>query len=313
MNNTDLPPLPAIATSDPEICNLVQRYLAIETDLSDEQRRLLSYHLQHCSTCVREWQILNNVTRAITSLEGSQPSARVDQAVMAAIAASTRTTQRRRFLLPRRQYITIIAACLSMLLIATLLIITNLQTTFRLPANLSWNSSVLYYTRTMIASNGKEYHIQTYHNLATNQMNVETVMGNQVHVETISNAHQTLGIDMMHRVAQWDANAWSSDDSLFNLDGLRHDLQTGKAVYLGKGHFKGQEVYQVRTPERQILLLDMDYMPVNVLETENQTNQKPMYEEISWLAPEKVPGTMWQMDVPQGYRMGQLPSHPRFQ
>ncbi|HEY4384500.1 MAG TPA: hypothetical protein VGN34_08525, partial [Ktedonobacteraceae bacterium] len=301
MNNTDLPPLPPTDKIHPEVCALVKRYLAIAADLPDEQRHQLSYHLQHCPDCAREWRMLDPVTKAISHMARSQPSSQVDQAVMAAIAATTQHTRshRRNRLLSRGSLVAALAACLSIIAIATLLFVLNVQQSFQLPANLSWNNYVLYHSQVMTGSDGKQYQIQTYHNLATNQMNVTTKMGNQLQVEAVSDAHQTLGMDTMHHVAQWDADAWSSDDSLFDLAQLRSDLQTGKAVYLGKETFQGQEVYRIRTAQGDILLLDSHYMPVNVLEV-NQQADEPMYEQVSWLSPTRVPSSIWQMDIPQG-------------
>ncbi len=315
MNNTDLPPLPALDEIKPEVCTLVKRYLAISSDLSPAQRRLLSYHLQHCAECAQEWKTLDSVTRMVAHLEASQPSSRVDQAVMLAIAASTRQQARRR---RRSSFSRVsigggIAACVSIAAVITFLLVSNMQSHFQLPASLSWNTYVLYHSQTMTGSDGKQYRIQTYHNMATDQMNVETSMGTQIDVQVVSDSHQMLGMDMMQHVAQWDTSAWSSDDSAFNLEQLRSDLQTGKAIYQGKDTFKGQTVYRIRTAQGNILLLDSHYMPVNILETNSQQVSTPMYEQVAWLSPTKVPNSMWQMDVPQGFKMGQLPSHPKME
>jgi hypothetical protein len=313
MNNIDLPPLPPTDQITPEVCSLVKRYLAIVDDLPEEQRHQIFYHLQHCPDCAREWQVLNTVTRAISLMPSSHPSPQVDQAVLAAIAAATqqRLSRRRKGLRSRGGLIATLAACLSAVAVAALLLVLHMQQSFQLPANLSWNSYVLYHTQTMTGSDGQHYHIQTYDNLATNQMYVKTEAG-QFQIEAVSDNKQTLGMDTTHHIAQWDAEAWSSDDSLFNLAQLRSDLKTGKAAYLGKDTFQGQEVYRIRTAQGDILLLDSDYMPVNVLEVHQQSNE-PVYERISWLSPTQVPNSTWEMDIPPGYTLGHLPPHPAMQ
>jgi len=315
MKQTDLPPLPLVETVSPKACSVVKSYLAIASDLPDDQRHRLSYHLQHCASCSQEWRLLSSVTNMVSRVEASQPSSRVDQAVMLAIAASGRQQihRRQRASLSQGRFITAIAACIGAIAIAAFLLVFNLQSHFQLPANLSWNSYVLYHSQMMTASDGSQYHIQTYHNMATDQMNVETSKGNEVDVEVVSDTHQTLGMDTMHHVAQWDATKWMSDDSLFDLPQLRADLQSGKAIYLGTDTFQGKSVYRIRTAQGMILLLDHNYMPVNVLETNGKQAAQPMYEQVSWLAPTKVPNSMWQMDVPQGYKMGQLPTRPTLQ
>ena len=90
-----------------------------------------------------------------------------------------------------------------------------------------------------------------------------------------------LGMDMMHHVAQWNADAWAVDDSVFDLAELRHELQTKSAVYLDKESFQGQEVYRIRCKDGLVMLLDMDYMPVNVLQGSSSSDMaKPMYDTL---------------------------------
>jgi hypothetical protein len=314
MNNIDLPPLPPTDRIAPEICSVVKRYLAIIADLPEEQRHQLFYHLQHCPDCSREWQVLNIVTKAVARIPSSRPSLHVEQAVLAAFSAEGQQAPVRRHKGQRSRgglFVTL-AACLSAVAVAALVLVLHMQQDFQLPANLSWNTYVLYHSQTMVDSDGRHYHIQTYDNLATNQMYVKTDAGDQLQIETISDAKQTLGMDVMHHIAQWDAGIWSSDDSLFNLDQLRADLQSGKALYLGKGTFQGQEVYRIRTAQGDILLLDSNYMPVNVLEAHQQADE-PVYERIAWLSPGQIPSSTWEMDVPPGYMLGHLPPHPAMQ
>jgi hypothetical protein len=313
MNNTNLPPLPPTHTINSDTCALVQLYLGIAADLSDDQRWLLSRHLQDCPDCSQEWEMLGRVNRSVASLKSSQPSARVDQAVRAAIIAKTQQRRVRQALFSPGKLVATGVSSFGIIVIVALFIIMNLPTRFQLPEQLSWNHYILYYSQTMTDNTGKQYHIQTYHNLETNQMNVETVMGDEIHVETVSDTHETLGKDIMHHIAQWDISDWSSDDSLFNLKELRSDLHTGKAQYLGQDSFQGQEVYRIRTARGVTLLLNMQYLPVNVLQTDGKQGSAPMYERISWLQPGQIPGSMWQMEVPPDYKMGRLPPQPKLE
>ena len=161
----------------------------------------------------------------------------------------------------------------------------------------------------MTDSKGQSYHVESYHDMANDHMNVETTMDGKLDVMVVSDGHQTLGIDMMKHVAQWNADAWSSDDSIFDLTQLRKDLQSGIATYLGKGQFQGKEVYRIRDDTGDVLLLDMQYRPVNVLESASDAG-KPMYEKLELLKPTQVPDSMWTMTVPAHDKMGTLPPKP---
>ena len=120
-----------------------------------------------------------------------------------------------------------------------------------------------------------------------------------------------LGMDMMHHVAQWNADAWAVDDSVFDLAELRHELQTKSAVYLDKESFQGQEVYRIRCKDGLVMLLDMDYMPVNVLQGSSSSDMaKPMYDTLKLMPASQVHASMWNMSVPPGFHMGTLPSKP---
>jgi hypothetical protein len=168
---------------------------------------------------------------------------------------------------------------------------------------------VLHHTQTVKSSIGKVYKVSTYHDFATGRMNVETVMDGELDVVLVSDAHEELGMDMMHHVAQWGATQWSVDESMFNLKQLRSDLQTKRAVYDGKAAFHGQDVYRIRYSDGEVLLLDMDYMPVNVLRTVNNSGTSaPVYDTLQWLPLSKVPHDMWDMNVPSGFKMGTLPA-----
>jgi hypothetical protein len=183
--------------------------------------------------------------------------------------------------------------------------------TFALPADLTWDGFVLYHSQIMMSSGGQQFKVETYQDLASGRMNIETVMGNDLDVVLVGDAHETLGMDMMHRVAQWDANEWKLDGSMFDLNQLRQQLKNGQAVYEGKTTFQGHSVYRIKYPDNKILLLNMDYMPVNVLVPAAGTQKvEPMYDKVQVLSSSKVPGSMWSMNVPQGFKLGKLPKKP---
>jgi len=327
MNSTELPPLPPPGSTGPEVCSVISLYLAVARDLTPYQARIVAGHLQICPECAREQRQMGRATNLIASLEGSEPSARVDQAVMAAIAARSRNqslSTPQPFMRPATPYrntpsrrpirvggLVAAAAVLVVGLFSVLHFVLPgpTQSAFAVPANVSWDNYVLHHTQTMTDSKGQSYHVESYHDMATDHMNVETTMDGKLDVMVVSDGHQTLGIDMMKHVAQWNADAWSSDDSIFYLTQLRKDLQSGKATYLGKGQFQGKEVYRIRDDTGDVLLLDMQYRPVNVLESASDAG-KPMYEKLELLKPTQVPDSMWTMTVPAHDKMGTLPPKP---
>ncbi|MBO0795552.1 MAG: zf-HC2 domain-containing protein, partial [Ktedonobacteraceae bacterium] len=315
-----LPPPPPPGASGPEICELMQRYMAVMDDLSHEQRQALEAHLSTCPDCARTNRAMQRVTSMMSSLEATSPSAHVDEAVMAAIAARAKdgdpqrghTPPRSPFLLkprgsrPALAWLVAAAAVLLLLIFGALYASTNLlrppAQAFSLPATLSWNRYVLYHSQTLMSSSGHAYQVMTYHNLADDAMHVETVMQGELDVVVVSDDQKTLGLDMMHHVAQWDADDWLGEEPDFNLDRLRADLQSGDAVYLGKSLFNGQEVYHIREPKGRVLLLNMQYQPVNVL----APSGKPVYDTLHMMPASQVSSSMWDMNMPKGFKMGQL-------
>lgn len=331
MKDTDLPPLPAVGATGYNVCETIRLYLAVWNDVPAEQRRVALAHVQSCADCQQEYQQLNQATNLLHNLPASSPSPGVDRAVMAAInaAASKRLAstpytspvlrvgppikKRRRTPVPLGGLVAAAAVVfIAILTGAYFLILPSMQAqAFALPANLTWNTDVLYHTQTMKSGSGKVYKVTSYHDLATGRMNVETTMDGELDVVLVSDAHDTLGMDMMHHVAQWGATQWSVDESMFNLKQLRSDLQTKHAVYDGKAVFHGQNVYRIRYADGEVLLLDMDYMPVNVLQTVNGSNTSTqVYDTLQWLPHSKVPTDMWGMNVPTGFKMGTLPAKP---
>jgi hypothetical protein len=179
---------------------------------------------------------------------------------------------------------------------------------FALPANLSWSGYVLYHTETLVGMSGVQYHIRCYHDLGTGRMHVENTAGNNLDIVAVGNDQILLGEDLIHHIAQWGATTWGVDDSLFDLGQLRTDLQAHRAVYLGQGTFRGQEVYRLRMGNGLVLLLDSHYLPVNVLRNASGPGiDEPLYETLMMLPTTQVPATLWEVRIPAGFRVGMLP------
>src|SRR5437588_12141611 len=85
--DTELPPIPVRDDSGPQDCAVIQLYLALLDDLPPEQVEAVSRHLDTCEQCTRELQRMQRTTRLVASLPASEPSARVDRAILAALAA----------------------------------------------------------------------------------------------------------------------------------------------------------------------------------------------------------------------------------
>jgi len=327
MNNTDLPSLPPTGVISQEICDAVSLYLAVSHDLTEEQKQRVSAHLKVCPQCVREYRLVKRSAQLVSSLEGSEPSARVDVAVMAAIAARTGTrssldTSASLRSIPynrnvgrnkrRRVPIGSLVAAAAILVVALVGVMHFVimpggsASAFQVPAG-SWNG-VIYHTQTVVSSNGNQYHVATYHDMNDDMMNVETTMGTKLDVMAVTDGHQTLVMDMKHNVMQMNANAWLTDDSMFDLNQLNKDLKSRRATYLGIGQYNGQEVYQIRE-NGEILLLDMHYKPVNVLQDANGSGTgKAVYDKMQLL--NNAPTGMMDMTPPAGFKTGQLPAKP---
>jgi hypothetical protein len=323
MNSTHLPPLPKEGESGPQVCGIVRLYLAVLDDLTPEQVNLLFKHVNTCLTCSEEFQLINSATRLVGGLDASSPSRRVDAAIMALQIdqngmrtgkAVKRVPLRGRSIKIISQAVVAIAAIfLFMFLTAThfIALAPSRANAFGLPANLSWSNYVLYHSETRIGANGMVYHVESYHYLGSNHIHVETMADGQVDVVVVGDDHAMLGMDMMHHVAQWNADAWAVDDSVFDLAELRHELQAKSAVYLDKESFQGQEVYRIRCKDGLVMLLDMNYMPVNVLQGSSSSDMaKPMYDTLKLMPVSGMSPSMWDMSVPPGFHMGTLPAKP---
>ncbi len=323
MNSTDLPPIPGVGEYGPQVCNTVRLYLAILDDLSPEQVDLLFKHVFTCSTCTAEFQLLNSATRLIEGLPATTPSPRVDAAITALQFDQNRNRTRKplHFAPPRGRSVRGISQ--AAVAIAAILLFAFLTAThfialapsgakaFELPANLSWNNYVLYHSETRTGANGMVYRVESYHDLGSNHMHIETMADGQLDVVVVGDDHSMLGMDMLHHVAQWNADAWEVDDSLFNLSELRHELQTKSAVYLDKENFRGQDVYRIRCKDGLVMLLDMNYLPVNVIQgAGGSSTGEPMYDALKLMPASKMPASMWDMSIPAGFQMGTLPAKP---
>jgi hypothetical protein len=325
VNQTHLPPLPPAGVTGPEVCEIVRLYLAVWDDLTPEQKQAVAVHLEACANCLSMQRLMNLSTRLVGGLDASSPSSRVDSAVNAAIAARQNgqaAPPRRPFLRYSRSSratplrLTGLVAVAAVILFAVLTTLhfvgipTSRQTAFILPATLTWSGYVLYHTETRTNSKGHPYQVDTYHDLATDSMHIEMVEDSTVHIAVVSDNHHMLAMDMMHHIAQWGSTEQSVDESMFELPLLRRDLQTHQAVYLGKDHFQGQDVYLVRCDNGLVLLLDMHYRPVNVLRSATGPGTGvPVYDTLRLLSHSEVPNSMWDMHVPPGFQMGTVPQN----
>lgn len=325
-NTTHLPPLPTNGQAGLQVCAIMRLYLAVWDDLTAEQQYIVATHVQSCPDCHAEQQLLKRVTHLMQTSASSRPSSRVDQAVMNAIAIhSTQQTHpiiafrtpslRKPFSrrTPLRLTGLVAAAAVLMFALMASLHIVNIpgstpQQAIVLPTSLSWAGYVLHHTETGTDNKGVQYRIDTYHNMQDNSMHIEVTQENALHVIIVSDTRATLGLDMMHRVAQWGATNWMGDESMFDLNELRRDLHTQAAIYLGKAQFRGEDVYRVRCNNGLVLLLDMHYMPVNVLH--DMHTQTPVYDTLQWMPPASVSHSMWNMSIPSGFTMGTLPAKP---
>src|SRR5580700_10024459 len=86
-DTTTMPPIPSAGERGPNVCAVVQLYLAILDDLQDEQAQVILAHVRACPECASVQRLMQRTTSIVSRLPDSSPSARVDQAVMAAISA----------------------------------------------------------------------------------------------------------------------------------------------------------------------------------------------------------------------------------
>lgn len=309
---------------NPHTCETMRQYLAVWDDLTTEQRRTVAAHVRTCPSCSVEHLAMNQVTRLIATLEESSPSVRVDKAVTEAIAAQSKRGRTLHLLPISRQKKRTNSLQLAGLLIATAVVLIATFTTarfikpasqaFLLPTTLSWSAYILYHSQTEIDAKGKRYRIDSYHYLKSGYLNVETVQAGNLDVVLINNGHETLGMDEMHHIAQYNVQGWGIDmsqESVFDLNELRREINTHQANYLDTDQFRGKAVYRIRCENGLVLLLDMNYLPVNILAgAVGPGTGEPVYDTVSLLPPTKVSPSMWDMQVPAGFKMGALPAQP---
>ena len=326
MDMMNLPPLPPANSRGPEVCAIVRLYLAVIDDLTEEQTALLQSHIAICAACEEEFRILEHATWLVGSAVATAPSPRVDAAMRALMEgreqrprpAPVYITRRPA---PRRRLVSLtgalVTAAVVMLALFASLHFSSIfdnagkQTAFTLPANLSWDRYVLYHSETRIATGGQLYEVDSYDDLGTGDMRVETKMDTELDIIAVGNNQETMGMDTIHHVAQMGADNWMVDDSVFDLSQLRQDIQTKDAVYLGTDTFRGQKVYRIRYRDGLVMLLDMQYRPVNVLRgAVGPGTGEPIYTSLQLLSPTQVSTSMWDMSVPPGYHMGTLPPQP---
>ena len=337
-NLPDLPALPALSvltTATPEVCSIIALYLAVWNDLTSEQQHMVASHVQICAYCTTEQQRLHTVTHLMQHMHESSPSARVDQAVAAAIALRSHngvysTGRRSNGPFSGRMHasvnvafswrVTILVAAAAVVLLTVVTTVRFMKDSpgpssqaFLLPATLTWAGFVLYHSETRMGKNGQSYVVIAYHNMHDGHIHVETVQQGMLDVVAMSDQHETLGLDMMHHIAQWGADSWLVDESIFNLGTLQHELRVNHTMYLGMMQFHGVSVYRIRLDDGLVLLLDKQYMPVNVLRGVSNSGSgvgEPLYDTLRMLKPAQVSSTMWDMHVPAGFTMGALPAKP---
>jgi hypothetical protein len=327
MNNTDLPPLPGARERGPEVCTTIRLYLAVLHDVTSKQASVVFEHVKICSECAAELRVMTLATYLANPADMSPPQ-QVDQAIRAAIAArnslhfpeyllTLRSLHLHKSSRTQRILWFVGQAAVAVTLLSTLTVMHFFQgshTTpqaFALPANLSWSGYVLFYHETKIGMKGMQYNVNCFHDLTTGRMHVETIAGSDLDIVVVGDDKTLLGEDLIHHIVQWNAYAWSVDDSVFNLAQLRSDLQTNRALYEGTSVFRDQVVYRIRWKNGLVLLLNTHYWPVNVLrDAYGPGTGQPVYAMLTWLKVSQVPGTLWDTSVPVGFRIGELPVRP---
>lgn len=330
MNNVDLPPFPVPGARGLQVCEAVRFYLAIVNDLSFEQVSVLSQHVQTCPQCAAEFRMLQQATVLVANLPASIPSPHVDAAIRAALKAREEAsrasvqlyTKNRKPSRARQPALRSWTTGLSLVAVLLLIVLAGIflhgllfpassARAFQIPDSLSWNGYVLHYIQNETDSQGQSYQVEVYQDLGTSQMHIESTMSGQFDVVVVTDSQTMIGEDMMHHVAQTGDGAapWAVDGSIFDLAQLRQNLDAHRISYLGTETFKGKEVYLVRVSASQVLLLDTHYLPVNVLQNfiSTGTGNSP-YTTFELMPTAQVSDSMWDMQVPSGFRMGQLPA-----
>jgi hypothetical protein len=304
-----LPPLSS--TISPETCEIAHLYLAVERDLTPSQQQMLHDHLRTCATCRQEQAAIQQADMLLANWHSPEPSSALDQVILQQIQSPE--TLPKRASVPSRRLALLAAVAILLVVLSGGFFIWQLvappaPTALELPEQLRWNTYVLYSTKTLQNSQGETYQVRTYYDFREQRSRQEFVQPGKLDVVILRDGEQTLGLDLIHHLVQQDVHDWPQIDmSSFDLDQLRHDLATGKAVYQRKESYHNQDVYAIHTPQNTTLLLDMHFMPVNVME---EQTQGMMYDELEWLPPLSVPGNIWDMRIPEQFSPGTLPPVP---
>jgi hypothetical protein len=180
---------------------------------------------------------------------------------------------------------------------------------FALPTNLTWSGYVLHYTENRVDTQGQTYQVEVYHDIGGNQIHVEATMEGQFDVVVVSTPQTIIGKDMLHHVAQYGSSvsSWLVDGPLFNLSTLRQNLANHTDTYLGTSIYNGRSVYQIKVSDGNVLLLSMQYLPINVLSS-SSSSANSLYTSFSVVRFSTVPDYTWDTQVPSGFQMGQIPA-----
>jgi hypothetical protein len=329
MNDIDAPLLPVLGEKGPQVCAAVRFYLAVVDDLPFEQVSILSAHIQECANCAAEARLFHKSTNLIATLPASSPSARVDAAILAAakshgqaarsplqlLTGESSLPRRAKPRSPSRRWVASLSLVASLLLLLVAgLVVRDLifpASSFQMPAQLTWNGYVVHYIETRVDTQGRNYQVEVYQDLGTNQMHIESTLPGEFDVVVVTDAQTMLGEDMMHHVAQQGDSVqnWAIDGSQFDLAELRQDLATHQATYLGTEKFQDQTVYLIRASNGQVLMLNTHYLPVTVLSNFTSPGTGvPAYQTFNLVLSNQVADSLWDMQVPAGFHMGNLPA-----
>ncbi len=316
-DRTNQPPLSREISS--EACNVAQPYLGIIDDLPIEQARKVMVHVKQCPRCATELERLRRATQFVASLPITEPSANVDKAIRAAIAAHEagrsnirdfRTASSRRK--SKRKPVVIASSLVAVAAAVAIALFTfhnpfmPAQTAFALPGSVNWDGYVLHYTVPRQSANG-QYNVECYQDLGKNQLHAEAKGPNGSDVVIVGNDQKMVALDKSNQTVQLNADGWKACESAFNLNDLRQGLQSSDMKYAGKSTFKNQEVYQVKDKNGNVLLLDAQYRPVNVLQGGNAS---PIYATSELMQAKDLPESTWDTNVPTGFKVGKIDGIP---
>src|SRR2546429_4922570 len=82
-----MPPLPKLGEVGPHVCETVQLYLGVLSELTTDEAEIVLEHVRACTDCAAVQRLMEGTTHVVAGLPDSMPSAHVDEAVMAVIAA----------------------------------------------------------------------------------------------------------------------------------------------------------------------------------------------------------------------------------